>query len=72
MNHCTQVIRQDALISRFNDLYTRDRLNALDILRNYTDDYENNQRIIFSTIQVLLMISFNKFFIYKLVLTLNT
>lgn len=49
--HCTQVIRQDSLIKRFDDLYALNRLNAMDILRNYSSDYENNQRIILSVIQ---------------------
>lgn len=50
-NHCTQVIRQDSLISRFNDLYSRDRMNAMDLLRHYSS-FENNQRIIFAAVQV--------------------
>ena len=50
--HCTQVIRQDSLIKRFDDLYASNRLNAMDILRNYSCDYENNQRIIFAVVQV--------------------
>jgi len=50
-NHCTQVVRQEALITRFNDLYLRDRLTAMDILRGYSDNYENNQRIIFAAVQ---------------------
>jgi hypothetical protein len=49
--HCTQVIRQDSLTKRFDDLYALNRLNAMDILRNYSGDYENNQRIIFSVVQ---------------------
>ena len=50
-NHCTQVIRQESLISRFNDLYSRDRMNAMDLLRHYSN-FENNQRIIFAAVQV--------------------
>lgn len=50
-NHCTQVVRQEALITRYNDLYLRDRLSAMDILRAYSDNYENNQRIIFAAVQ---------------------
>lgn len=50
-NHSTQVIRQDSLISRFNDLFTRDRMNAMDLLRHYSN-FENNQRIIFTAVQV--------------------
>ena len=46
------MVRQEALITRFNDLYLRDRLSAMDILRTYSDNYENNQRIVFSAVQV--------------------
>lgn len=52
-SHCTQVIRQDSLTNRFYDLYSRNRLNAMDILKNYCDDYENNQRIVFAAVQVI-------------------
>jgi hypothetical protein len=52
-NHCTQLIRQDLLSKRFDDLYSRDRLAAMDILRAFSDNYENNQRIIFATVQVI-------------------
>jgi hypothetical protein len=45
------VIRQEALINRFNDLYTRDRCWAMDILKNYSCDCENKQRIIFAAVQ---------------------
>lgn len=55
-NHSTQVIRQESLISRFNDLYTRDRMNAMDLLRHYSN-FENNQRIIFAAVQVRHLIS---------------
>lgn len=50
-NHCTQVVRQEALITRYNDLYLRDRLTAMDTLRTYSENYENNQRIIFAAVQ---------------------
>lgn len=50
-NHCTQLIRQDLLVKRFDDLYTRDRLCAMDSLRVFSDNYENNQRVIFSAVQ---------------------
>lgn len=49
-NHCTQVIRQESLTSRFNDLHTRDRMNAMDLLRHYSN-FENNQRIVFAAVQ---------------------
>lgn len=50
-NHCTQLIRQDLLVKRFDDLYTRDRLCAMDSLRVFSDNYENNQRVIFAAVQ---------------------
>jgi hypothetical protein len=50
-NSATQLIRQESLISRFNEMYARDRLDAMDILRVYSDDYENNQRIVFAALQ---------------------
>uniref|UniRef100_A0A8W8LBZ1 Mitochondria-eating protein n=1 Tax=Magallana gigas TaxID=29159 RepID=A0A8W8LBZ1_MAGGI len=34
-----------------NDMFSQDRLDAMDTLRRYSDDYENNQRIIFLAIQ---------------------
>ena len=54
-DNATQVIRQESLISRFNDMYVRDRLDAMDILRVYSDDIENNQRIVFAAVQVRLV-----------------
>ena len=47
-----QRVRQQNLISRWNDMFSQDRLDAMDTLRLYSDDYENNQRIIFLTLQV--------------------
>lgn len=48
-----QRYRQQKLIARFNDMFAVDRLNAMDILRQYTEvgDHENNQRILFAAIQ---------------------
>ena len=51
-NHSTQVIRQESLVARFNEMYSKDRLDAMDILRVYSDNYENNQRIVFAALQV--------------------
>ncbi|XP_064609035.1 mitochondria-eating protein-like [Liolophura sinensis] len=45
-----QRVRQHNLISRFNDMFAQDRLDAMDTLRRYSDDHENNQRILFSAI----------------------
>lgn len=47
----TQRVREQALITRYSDLFALDRLDALDTLRRYTDDIENNQRIVFSALQ---------------------
>jgi hypothetical protein len=47
----TQRVRQQSLISRFNDMFAQDRLDAMDTLRRFSDDYENNQRIVFSATQ---------------------
>ena len=47
-----QRVRQQNLISRWNDMFSQDRLDAMDTLRRYSDDYENNQRIIFLALQV--------------------
>lgn len=48
-----QRYRQQKLISRFNEMYAADRLNAMDTLRQYTEveDHENNQRVVFAAIQ---------------------
>ncbi|XP_061163933.1 mitochondria-eating protein-like isoform X1 [Saccostrea echinata] len=46
-----QRVRQQNYISRWNDMFSQDRLDAMDTLRRYSDDYENNQRILFLAIQ---------------------
>ncbi|CAL1539089.1 unnamed protein product [Lymnaea stagnalis] len=46
-----QRIRQQNLVARFNDMFSQDRLTTLDTLRRYSDDAENNQRIIFAIMQ---------------------
>ena len=48
-----QKIRENTLITRFNELYSRERLDALDTLRTVSDDYDMNQRICFNIIQVI-------------------
>ena len=48
----SQRVRQQNLITRFNDMFAQDRLDAMDTLRRYSDDHENNQRIIMTTMQV--------------------
>ncbi|XP_025086837.1 mitochondria-eating protein-like isoform X2 [Pomacea canaliculata] len=45
-----QRIRQQNYIARFNDMFAQDRLDAMDTLRRFSDDHENNQRIIFAAI----------------------
>jgi hypothetical protein len=62
MDNSLQKIRENTLIQRFNDLYARERLDALDILRTVSGDYDMNRRICFSVIQViisLILFSFN-------------
>ncbi|XP_021352382.1 mitochondria-eating protein-like isoform X8 [Mizuhopecten yessoensis] len=44
-------VRQQNLVSRWNDMYNQDRLDAMDTLRRFSDDHENNQRIIFLAVQ---------------------
>ncbi|XP_060070228.1 mitochondria-eating protein-like [Ylistrum balloti] len=46
-----QKVRQHNLVSHWNDLFAGARLDALDTLRRYSDDNENNQRIIFIAVQ---------------------
>ncbi|XP_052278075.1 mitochondria-eating protein-like isoform X3 [Dreissena polymorpha] len=46
-----QRVRESNLISRWNDLFSQDRLDAMDTLRTYSADHENNQRIIFEAVK---------------------
>ena len=48
----TQRVRQQSLLTRFMDLYAVNRLDAQDILRKFTGDYENIQRILYATLIV--------------------
>ncbi|XP_072425272.1 mitochondria-eating protein isoform X2 [Chiloscyllium punctatum] len=43
----TSASRHARLVSRFNDLYANERLNAQNLLRRYVDDLEMVQKIIF-------------------------
>ncbi len=65
-NHCTQLIRQDLLVKRFDDLYSRDRLCAMDSLRAFSSNYENNQRIIFAAVQASFNVAKKAFCDWKL------
>ena len=56
-------IRENTLIQRFNELYSRERLDAMDTLRTVSDDHDMNQRICFNIIQVK-----DRFFLIKLTL----
>jgi hypothetical protein len=47
-----QKLRESALIQRFNDLYSRERLNAMSVLRSVSDDFDMNERICFNIMQV--------------------
>jgi hypothetical protein len=51
-NDVTQRVRQQNLITRYNDMFTHDRLDAMEKLRLYSGDHENNQRIVFAVMQV--------------------
>jgi hypothetical protein len=51
----TQRVRQQNLITRFNDMFAQDRLDAMDTLRRYSDDHDNNQRIVFTALQVCIV-----------------
>ncbi|XP_074651373.1 mitochondria-eating protein-like [Tubulanus polymorphus] len=46
----TQRYRQQNLISRFNDMYSINRINAMETLRTYSQDHENNQKIVFAAL----------------------
>jgi len=61
-----QKIREDTLIQRFNDLYRRERLDAMDTLRKVSDDYEMNQRICFNVMQEAFSVSKRRFIEWKL------
>lgn len=61
----SQQVTQQSLISRFNDLFSISRLDAMNILRRYTDDHENNQRIIFATVMESFQTARTEFHAYK-------
>ncbi|CAF0772828.1 unnamed protein product [Rotaria sordida] len=65
-NDSLQKIRENTLIQRFNDLYARQRLDAMDILRRVSDDYTMNQRICFNIIQEAFSVSKRRFVEWKL------
>lgn len=46
-----QRVRQASLISRFSDLFVKDRMDAMDVLHNHCDDHELNQKIVFTCVQ---------------------
>lgn len=50
-NDVVQRIRQAHLLTRMSDMFARDRMDAMDILRNHCDDHELNQKIIFTCVQ---------------------
>jgi len=61
-----QKIRENTLIDRFNELYSHERLNAMDTLRTVSDDYEMNQRICFNIMQEAFSVSKRRFAEWKL------
>ncbi|PIK59263.1 putative mitochondria-eating protein isoform X3 [Apostichopus japonicus] len=46
-----QRVRQASLVSRFGDLFARDRMDGMDVLYNHCDDHELNQKIVFTCVQ---------------------
>ena len=61
-----QQIRENTLIQRFNDLYARERLNAMDLLRTVSGDYDMNQRICFTVVQEAFSVAKRRFTEWKL------
>ena len=59
--HCTQLIRQDLLLKRFDELFCRERLAAMDSLRSFSDCHENNQRILFAAVQAAFAVAKKQF-----------
>jgi hypothetical protein len=55
-NNCTQVIRQESLINRFNNLYCRDRQHAVSTLKCYLADCEIINRIVFAAVQACFLV----------------
>ena len=58
-NDVVQRVRQAHLVTRFSDMFARDRMDAMDILRNHCDDHELNQKIVFTCVQVRSIIEKN-------------
>jgi hypothetical protein len=65
-NNCTQVIRQESLINRFNNLYCRDRQHAVSTLKCYVSDTENINRIVFAAVQEAFSIAKRSFCDWKI------
>lgn len=65
-NDSLQKIRENTLIERFNELYARERLDAMDTLRTVSDDYDMNQRICFNVVQEAFSVSKRRFSEWKL------
>lgn len=61
-----QKYRQQRLVARFEDMFIRDRLNALDILRQYSDDQETNKKIIFRVMQESFIVARLAFINFKM------
>lgn len=65
-NNCTQIIRQESLINRFNNLFCRDRQHAISTLRCYVDNCELIDRIIFAAVQEAFSIAKRSFCDWKI------
>lgn len=61
-----QKYRQQRLVARFDDMFIRDRLNALDVLRQYSDDQETNKKILFRAMQESFIVARLAFINFKM------
>ncbi|CAF1636593.1 unnamed protein product, partial [Adineta ricciae] len=61
-----EAVRENTLVQRFNELYSRERLNALNTLRTVSDDYDMNERICFNIVQEAFSVSKRRFSEWKL------
>ncbi|XP_022092817.1 mitochondria-eating protein-like [Acanthaster planci] len=46
-----QRVRQAHLVTRFGDMFSRDRMDAMDILRTLSDDHDIHQQIVFACVE---------------------
>ncbi|XP_033098298.1 mitochondria-eating protein-like, partial [Anneissia japonica] len=46
-----QRVRQANLVTRFSHMFTEERMDAMDMLRNHCEDHEMNQRVIMACVK---------------------